>query len=391
VGRALAAVVAFTVLAGCGEKRPAPKPPAAPGGAVESPSLRWPMSRGGPELQGRVAARVPLRPAVEWTFQIKGAITSEAAAAEGVVVVGDVEGVIHAVDWQTRRERWQVTTGDTVEATAAIADGRVFIGSDDGRFRALDLADGKLAWQLKGEEKFPTGATVVAGPEGGETRLLVNGYDGISHCLQARDGTLLWRHETEDYINGTPAVLAGGQVAFGGCDAVIHVLQLSDGTEVHSVKSDAQIIRSLAAWQNTVYGVNHANQLLAATTSATEPSWVYEAGDTQFLTSPAVDAARVYVGTRDRHLHAVDRLTGKLRWKFKTAGRVASSPLVFEDAVVFGSSDGRLYAVAKDDGRELWRLDLGEGLENAPAFAGGRIVIGGNDGTLFVIRGEAAP
>ena len=80
-----------------------------------------------------------------------------------------------------------------------------------------------------------------------------------------------------------------------------------------------------------------------------------------------------------------------LRWKFKTGGRVASSPLVFEDAVVFGSSDGRLYAVAKDDGRELWRLDLGEGLENAPAFAGGRIVIGGNDGTLFVIRGEAAP
>ncbi len=391
VGRAVAALVAFTVLAGCGEKRPAAKTPVAPGGTAESPALRWPMSRGGPQLQGRVAARVPLRPAVEWTFQVKGAITSEAAAAEGVVVVGDDEGVIHAVDWQTRRERWQVATGETVEATAAIADGRVFIGSDDGLFRALELADGKLAWQLKGEEKFPTGAAVVTRPEGGETRLLVNGYDGISHCLRALDGTLLWRHETEDFINGTPVVLAGGQVAFGGCDAVIHVLQLSDGSEVHSVKSDAQIIRSLAAWEDTVYGVNHANQLLAATVTAEQPTWVYEADDTQFLTSPAVDEARVYVGARDRHLHAVDRLTGKLRWKFKTGGRVASSPLVFEDAVVFGSSDGRLYAVAKDNGRELWRLDLGEALENAPAFAGGRIVIGGGDGTLFVIRGGTEP
>ena len=389
--RWLTALAALACLAGCGEKRPAAKPPAAPVGAVESPTLRWPMSRGGPELQGRVAARVPLHPAVEWIYQVKGAITSEAAAAEGVVAFGDDEGVIHAVDWQTHRERWQIKTGDTVEATPAIADGRVFIGSDDGLFRALELADGKLAWQFKGEDKFPTGAALVPSPEGGETLLLVNGYDGISHCLRARDGTVVWQHETQDYINGTPVMLAGGRVAFGGCDAVIHVLQLGNGTAIHSIKSDAQIIRSLAAWEETVYGVNYANQLLAAPVTADQATWVYEADSTQFLTSPAVDAARVYVGARDQHLHAVDRLTGKLRWKFKTGGRVASSPLVFEDAVVFGASDGRLYAVATDDGRELWRLDLGERLENAPAFAGGRIVIGGSDGTLFVVRGGTEP
>ena len=149
--------------------------------------------------------------------------------------------------------------------------------------------------------------------------------------------------------------------------------------------------RSLAAWDDTVYGVNYANQLLAAAVTAEQPTWLYEADDAQFLTSPALDGELVYVGSRDQHLHAVDRLTGKLRWKFKTGGRVASAPLVFDDAVVFGSSDGRLYAVAKRDGSELWRLDLGEDLAVAPAFAGGRIVLGGGDGTLFVIRGGTAP
>ncbi len=84
-----------------------------------------------------------------------------------------------------------------------------------------------------------------------------------------------------------------------------------------------------------------------------------------------MDEERVYVGSRDKHLHAVDRLSGKLAWKFKTGGRVESSPLVFDDAVVFGSSDGRLYAVDKQDGHELWRLDLGEDLAVAPAFAAG--------------------
>lgn len=381
--KVLGALAFVAGLAGC-EKRPttAGADPAAP--AAETGMPAWPMTRGGPQLQGRVPGPALRRPAVEWTVQVKSAITSEAAVAEGVVTFGDIEGVIHAVDLTTRQERWQVTSEDTVEATPAIAGGRVFVGSHDGVFRALDLRDGKLHWELKSQQKFPTGATLVDNPDGGDALLLVNCYDGASYCLRARDGTTVWRHEIQDPINATPVVLAGGRVAFGGCDGKIHILRLTDGTAVHSLKSDARIIRSLAAWEDTVYSVNYANQLLAAAVTADQPTWLYH-GDLQFLTSPAVDEELVYVGSHDKHLHAVDRLTGKLRWKFKTGGRVSSAPLVFDDAVVFGSSDGRLYAV-KRDGAELWRLDLGEKLEVTPAYVGGRIFIGGNDGTLFVIR-----
>ena len=175
-------------------------------------------------------------------------------------------------------------------------------------------------------------------------------------------------------------------MAFGGCDAVIHVIHLKDGSGLRKLTTDAQIIRSLASWNGTLYGVNYANQLVAAEAKADKLSWVYENDGAQFLTCPGVDEALVYAGSRDKHLHALDRLTGKPLWKFKTGGRVESSPLVFDDAVVFGSSDGRLYALDKRDGREIWRLDLGENLAVAPAFAAGRIVIGGGEGTLFVIK-----
>ena len=87
----------------------------------------------------------------------------------------------------------------------------------------------------------------------------------------------------------------------------------------------------------------------------------------------------------------MERLSGKPAWKFKTGGRVESSPLVFDDAVVFGSSDGRLYALNPGDGSEIWRLDLGENLAAAPAFAAGRIVIGGAEGNVFVIQGGGTP
>jgi len=41
---------------------------------------------------------------------------------------------------------------------------------------------------------------------------------------------------------------------------------------------------------------------------------------------------------------------GTVAWKFKTEGRVVSSPVVAGDAVYFGSSDNNLYAVNRADG-----------------------------------------
>jgi outer membrane protein assembly factor BamB len=375
------------LVAGCGGKKRGPEPPPGEPAVPGAWQTRdWPMTRGGKGLQGRVHDRVPQRPVVEWTFRAKGSVTSEAAVANGVIVFGSDSGMIYAMDLKTRQPRWQVQTKDAVEACPAIARERVFVGSNDGQFRALDLSTGKLLWQLTGKEKFPTGGALVQSPDGTQDWIVVNGYDGQSHCLLTKDGSVLWKHESDDYINGSPAILDGGLVAFGGCDALIHVIHLKDGSKLNQLTTDGQIIRALASWGGTLYGVNYANQLLAAEAQADKPAWVYENDGTQFLTSPGVDEARVYVGSRDKHLHAVDRLSGKPAWKFKTGGRVESSPLVFDDAVVFGSSDGRLYALAKSDGREIWRLELGENLAVAPAFAAGRIVIGGGEGSLFVIK-----
>ncbi|MEI8036921.1 MAG: PQQ-binding-like beta-propeller repeat protein [Verrucomicrobiota bacterium] len=384
-GLRLAACV--LIVTGCGGKKEAERPV---GGSIAAGGWKtqaWPMTRGGRELQGRVHDLVPRQPVVEWAFAAKGAVASEVAVSNGLMVFGTGEGAVVAVDLATRKERWRVETQDAVEATPAIASNRVFVGSNDGTFRALDMVAGKELWRLKGQDKFPTGGVVVASPDGAEEWILVNGYDGVAHCLRAKDGSEVWKYASDNYINGSPAVLDGGLVAFGGCDARVHVIRLADGSAVNQVASDAQIIRSLAGWGDTVYGVNYANQLVACAARADKPAWVLDNDGSQFLTSPALDEARVYAGSRDKALHAVERLSGKRAWQFKTGGRVESAPLVFDDAVVFGSSDGRLYALDPQDGREIWQLDLGENLANAPAFAAGRIVIGGGEGTVFVIRG----
>ena len=115
-------------------------------------------------------------------------------------------------------------------------------------------------------------------------------------------------------------------------------------------------------------------------------AWVYKDRGLPFFSSPAVNDRLVLIGSRDKHLHAMDRKTGEGAWKFKTGGRVEGSPVVFEDGVVFGSTDGRLYSANLDSGTEVWQLDLGEPLAASPAFGEGLIIVGGENGTIFAIR-----
>ena len=348
----------------------------------------WPITRGGPALQGRVHAAVPKSPIIEWTFPLESPGTAEAAVADGAILVGDALGILYCIDFQTRKLRWKMETGDTIQAAPAISNGKVFIGSGDKHFYALDLKTGDKIWSIEGGDKFSSAPTVVTSPDGKAEWVLVNGYDGITRCLRAEDGSIVWKYETKDFINGTPAVIDGRLIAFGGCDQVIHILNLADGSLVNKIDTDAQITNSVATIGTTVYSGNHANQLVAAEADAEKLTWIYQANEFPFFTAPAVDDRNVYIGSRDKSLHAIQRSDGTSAWTFKTGGRVESSPLAFDDAIVFGSSDGRLYAAHPSDGTELWRLDLGEDLTASPVYAQGRLIIAGGDGTLFVINGS---
>jgi outer membrane protein assembly factor BamB len=90
------------------------------------------------------------------------------------------------------------------------------------------------------------------------------------------------------------------------------------------------------------------------------------------VSSPVVVGDAVYVGSTDGNLYAVNRADGTLRWKFPTRGAVSSSP-AFANGVVFaGSADGRFYAVDAVTGKEKWNFKTaGERRFTAPGIHGG--------------------
>ncbi len=382
-------MLAFT---GCGERSTsdlAKKSPSKPA----APEISWPMTRGGPSLSGNVATTLPRDPVIAWTFAASGPITAEASLVAGRVYVGTGKGTLHCLSADSGQQLWEFPTKDAITAAPAIAAGKVFLASNDGRLYALSADTGKEAWQFASEDKISAGAVVIKAPADSATPgadwILLNGYDGTTRVLAAADGKLVWSYKTDDYINGSPAVVDGRFLVFGGCDSQLHVVNLKDGKLVHKIQTDAQIPASIGTFGTMAFCGNYANQTVAFDVVGGKVAWTYEDRALPFMSAPAINDRLVLIGSRDKHLHAIDRATGLAAWTVKTGGRLEGSPIVFTDAVVFGSADGRLYAARTTDGSELWQLDLGESLTASPAFGGDLLVIGGDKGTIFALRASS--
>lgn len=89
------------------------------------------------------------------------------------------------------------------------------------------------------------------------------------------------------------------------------------------------------------------------------------------ISSPAVSGDLVFVGSTDQGLYAVDRATGTQRWRFATEGSIASSPAVANGLVYVSSADGNVYAVDAATGAKKWQFATrGERRFTAPGIHG---------------------
>src|SRR2546423_9886791 len=82
--------------------------------------------------------------------------------------------------------------------------------------------------------------------------------------------------------------------------------------------------------------------------------WSFKTGG-PVKSSAAVVGGRVFIGSGDGLVYALELASGKKVWTAKAGGPVDSSPLVLEGKVFFGSTDASLYAIEAASGKPLWK------------------------------------
>ena len=113
--------------------------------------------------------------------------------------------------------------------------------------------------------------------------------------------------------------------------------------------------------------------------------WAFAFPDTTVLRSqPAVYRGRVFAGSQDGSIYALDADTGCVHWTTTVQAEVRSGITVAEvdgrPALFFGDSSGYLYGLDASTGKQLWKLSLDEHAAtkatSTPVFYQGRLYVG---------------
>jgi len=284
----------------------------------------------------RPALTAPERRPV-WTFDAGSPIWSDAALCNGLVIVGDDGGRVHALTASTGKQVWTFDAGAAVRARATCAGTTAFVHADDGLVTKLDATSGAQKWKVRVDRqaivRLPlddqksrydnrASAVTVAG-----SRAYVGAGDGRLVALDVDSGAVVWEFSAGDSIVAAPLV-SDGRVFFGSFDGRVYAVAAASGSQV----------------------------------------WARDTGGA-VTSTPVSFGGRVIVGSRSYDLTAFDARNGSPVWtRYFWFSWVESTAAIFKSALYVGSSDAaRVTAIDPVDGRQLWTTDVGGSAWGEPA------------------------
>jgi len=318
------------------------------------------------------AVGVPKFNRIKWKFQTGGQVIASPAVTNGAAYIASTDGNLYSVDLETGAQKWKLALGVRATASPALDHGTVYLGTYSGRFYAVDAATGTLKWKFltEGERRFagkhlhgsePAAESMpdpfdcyLSSPAVWNGTVYFGSGDGNIYALEAATGTLKWKFHTGDVVHASPAI-SDGTLFIGSWDSYFYALDAATGKEKWRFKT----------------GEDHN---------------IYNQVGIQ--SSAAVMDGVVYFGCRDSNLYALNAVTGQKQWAFNNKGSwVISSPAVQAGKVYFATSDSSMfYVLDAKSGTPVFSLNFkGWPLFSSPAIAGTMLYIGSNQGKLIAI------
>jgi len=131
-----------------------------------------------------------------------------------------------------------------------------------------------------------------------------------------------------------------------------------------------------------------AHTVEAQSTAPGEEVWSFETGD-RVWSSPTVVDGRVFVGSVDDNVYALDASDGSEVWSFE-AGWIRSS-LTVVDGTVFVPVNSvirngvSVYALEASDGSEVWSFNTRYGASSSTTVVDGTVFVGSINGNLYAL------
>src|SRR5688500_8828101 len=180
-----------------------------------------------------VAEPIPAPPyTVRWQFKAqskdgdRASVAFNPTIANGLALVPDTTGNLHALDLVTGKPKWTYTTEGAFETTPLVLNGKIYLGDLDGLLHCIDFSTGQKTWAFDSEASIHSSPNVT--PDG---KTIIFGNDAAQvFGVSADGGKKLWEGKSGDRVNACPAV-GFGAALFTGCDAKLLAIDIATGNE----------------------------------------------------------------------------------------------------------------------------------------------------------------
>lgn len=189
--------------------------------------------------------------------------------------------------------------------------------------------------------------------------VLVGSDDGRLHALDRRNGHERWSFRAGGAVRSRPTRL-DQDVVFQADDGVMYRVTVADGAKRWHVRIAERPATRLALG---------------------DPKSRYE----NRASAPTVADGRIFVGTHEGRLLALDATTGMRTWDVKTGDSITATPLVSDGRVIVGSFDGRVYAFNAASGARDWELDTKAAVTTGATAFKGTTIVGSRSYDLFAL------
>jgi len=138
-----------------------------------------------------------------------------------------------------------------------------------------------------------------------------------------------------------------------------------------------------AVSDGTLFLASEEGSLYAYDLHSGNAKWSFRAGD-KITAAPLVDRNRVYIGSWDQHVYALDAAdNGKLIWKANAGGCVFATPVLSNGTLYVCTREGKVLAIDAETGAEKWKDDTKSATRFSPTLCGSALLVPSDERRLF--------
>lgn len=295
-----------------------------------------------------------------------------------------------------RHPVWTFRGGALLEFPPVIAYGRIYIVNNKGEVFALDEARGKVKWTYRSQR------CSAASPAVGNHLVFVSllnkppcnashGQDGKVIAFDAETGKIRWQR-TIGPSESSP-LFADNLVVVGDWSHNVYAFTASTGNLRWHFHAGGLIKGAITLSGNRVYFGSYDTHVYALDLHTGKQVWRASSqpriGRTgTFYANPAVAYERVYIGATDGKMYSYGARSGKLRWSNGTGDFIYSSAAVWRRNVMVGSYDGTFYSFDAATGDVRWRFHAGGKISGSPTVVDGIVYFSTLSGRTFALNGR---